>query len=216
MIFVASQPILCFQKYMECNNVHTSACCCGWKGVDRHREFAKRFLAKEMLQTDQINPTEIMHPPKSMVPSCPSTLSLIVCLLLSSVGMQIPLWISEGGLCWPCTSVLTWLPHTEQMLHTSMAWWDLFSFPWQLQSAITIPSKASLLQNSLGRKHWESACWHLLRQRGVENDQQTALGHILLRVAWPNRGVPAKQGAADRAKLHRSVSTGLVTQQTES
>lgn len=161
--------------------VHTSDCCYGGKGVEGHREFAKQFLGKQMWQTDQINPTEIMHSPKGTVPSCPSTLSLIMWLLLSSVGAQISLWISEGALCWPYTSVHTWLPHTEQTLHTSLIWWDPFSFPCQLQPGITISSKASLLQNSLGRMHTENSCWHLLKQRGMlENDQQTALGCTLL------------------------------------
>lgn len=42
-----------------------------------------------------------------------------------------------------------------------------------------------------------------------ENDQQTALGHTLSRVDWQNRGVLAKSQVAQ-------ISTGLVTQQSES
>lgn len=71
--------------------VRTSICFYGGKGVEGHREFAKQFLGKEMWQTDQKNPTKIMHPPKSVVPSCPSTLSLIVTAFLSSGNANLPL-----------------------------------------------------------------------------------------------------------------------------
>lgn len=118
--------------------VHTSDCCYGGKGVEGHREFAKQFLGKQMWQTDQINPTEIMHSPKGTVPSCPSTLSLIMWLLLSSVGVQISLWISEGALCWPCTSVHTWLPHTQSR-HFTPAWFGEIPSAFHASSSLASP-----------------------------------------------------------------------------
>lgn len=195
--------------------VHTSDCCYGGKGVERHREFAKEFLGKQMWQTNQINPTEIRHPPKSTMPFRPSTLSLIMWLLLSSVGTQIFLWINEGGLCWPRTSVHTWLPRTDQTLHTSMIWWDPVSFPCQLQSGITIPSKTSLLQNCLGRKTLRKC---LLTSVQAERDAWEWPANSL--GTYFAQGGLAKQRGAGKARSSwqsqvAQVSTGLVTQQSE-
>lgn len=117
--------------------VHTSDCCCGGKGVDRHRDFAKQFLGKEMWQTDQINPTEIMHPPKSMVPSCPNTLSLFLWLFYFQWECKSP-----SGLVWEVCAghipVSTYGCHT-QIRHFTPAWFGETPSAFHTSSSLASP-----------------------------------------------------------------------------
>lgn len=111
--------------------VHASICCYGAKGVEGHREFDKQFIGKEIWQTKQINPAEIMHPSKCMVPSWASTLSLIMWLLLSPSGL-----VRE--VCAGHIPVSTHICHTL-IRHFTPAWFGEIPSTFHTSSSLASP-----------------------------------------------------------------------------